>query len=388
MCGATLVSATENLPPLPSQRASRPVPPPAQAAVPPIAPVVTTRPSTPAPQEQPPSTSGSSFLGLNDSASSERPRAGLGIDPGGASSRNLDYLLEDDEEPRGGAGKWILMLVALALAVGFGYMRWKGQDFSWLTSGPKKPAAATTDSSDSSAPSTSPADSSTPSSSTPSSLTPAGSTPSATVPQIPPNAAPANSTASNPPASNPASNRATTATPPATAAATPAATTTGSPAGDGSSNPAAAPSSPAVTSNAPPPAGAKDSTDADSDSSDAAAKPAPAAKPAAVSKPLQPVDAVAEAQKYIYGKGARQDCERGLRLLKPAADQSNSKAMIEMGALYSAGLCTPRDLPTAYRWFALALRKDPNNQSVQDDLQQLWGEMTQPERQLAIRLSQ
>jgi hypothetical protein len=51
-------------------------------------------------------------------------------------------------------------------------------------------------------------------------------------------------------------------------------------------------------------------------------------------------------------------------------------------------LCTPRDLPTAYRWFALALRKDPNNQSVQDDLQQLWGEMTQPERQLAIRLSQ
>jgi TPR repeat protein len=97
---------------------------------------------------------------------------------------------------------------------------------------------------------------------------------------------------------------------------------------------------------------------------------------------------VVEAQKYIYGKGARQDCDRGLRLLKPAADQSNPKAMIEMGALYSAGLCAPRDLPTAYRWFALALRKDPNNQAVQDDLQKLWGEMTQPERQLAIRLSQ
>jgi TPR repeat protein len=103
---------------------------------------------------------------------------------------------------------------------------------------------------------------------------------------------------------------------------------------------------------------------------------------------VQAADPVVEAQKYIYGKGARQDCERGLRLLKPSADQSNPKAMIEMGALYSAGLCTPRDLPTAYRWFALALRKDPNNQSVQDDLQQLWSEMTQPERQLAIRLSQ
>jgi TPR repeat protein len=77
-----------------------------------------------------------------------------------------------------------------------------------------------------------------------------------------------------------------------------------------------------------------------------------------------------------------------MRILKPAANQSNAKAMIEMGALYSAGLCTPRDLPTAYRWFALALRKDPENNSVQADLSKLWGEMTQPERQLAIKLSQ
>jgi TPR repeat protein len=77
-----------------------------------------------------------------------------------------------------------------------------------------------------------------------------------------------------------------------------------------------------------------------------------------------------------------------LRILKPSADEGDPKAMIEMGALYSAGLCTPRDLPTAYRWFALALRKDPENQLVQTDLQKLWSEMTQPERQLAIRLSQ
>ncbi len=100
------------------------------------------------------------------------------------------------------------------------------------------------------------------------------------------------------------------------------------------------------------------------------------------------MDTVREAQKYIYAKGVRQDCDRGLRLLKPAADHGNAKAMIEMGALYSAGLCTPRDLPTAYRWFAIALRKEPDNQSVQTDLQKLWGEMTQPERQLAIKLTQ
>ena len=97
---------------------------------------------------------------------------------------------------------------------------------------------------------------------------------------------------------------------------------------------------------------------------------------------------MSEAQRYIDGKGVRQDCDRGLRLLKPAAEQGNAKAMIEMGALYSAGLCTPRDLPTSYRWFALALRKDPDNQSLQSDLNKLWGEMTQPERQLAIKLSQ
>ncbi len=114
----------------------------------------------------------------------------------------------------------------------------------------------------------------------------------------------------------------------------------------------------------------------------------PAPTPPAAIKPAKPPDPVSEAQKYLYGRGVRQDCDRGLRLLKPAAAQANPKAMIEMGALYSAGLCTPHDLPTAYRWFAMALRKQPDNQDVQADLKKLWGEMTQPERQLAIKMSQ
>jgi TPR repeat protein len=101
-----------------------------------------------------------------------------------------------------------------------------------------------------------------------------------------------------------------------------------------------------------------------------------------------PEDSVIEAERYIYGRGAGQDCDRGLRLLKPAAGQSNVRAMISLGALYSTGTCTPRDLPTAYRWFALALHKEPDNQALQDNLQKLWSQMTQPERQLAIRLSQ
>jgi TPR repeat protein len=104
--------------------------------------------------------------------------------------------------------------------------------------------------------------------------------------------------------------------------------------------------------------------------------------------PVKATDPVADAEKYIYGRGVRQDCDRGLHELKPAADQSNSKAMISLGALYATGVCTPRDLPTAYRWFALALRKDPDNDALQQDLQRLWSQMTQPERQLAIKLSQ
>jgi TPR repeat protein len=113
--------------------------------------------------------------------------------------------------------------------------------------------------------------------------------------------------------------------------------------------------------------------------------PAPVlAKPPAA----KPIDPVINAEHYIYGRGVRQDCDHGLRLLKQAADESNAKAMISMGALYSTGTCTPRDLPTAYRWFALALHKEPDNQALQDDLQKLWSQMTQPERQLAIKLSQ
>jgi hypothetical protein len=102
--------------------------------------------------------------------------------------------------------------------------------------------------------------------------------------------------------------------------------------------------------------------------------------------PAEP--SVTEAERYIYGRGVSQDCDHGLRLLKQAAEESNARAMISMGALYSTGTCTLRDLPTAYRWFALALHKEPDNQALQDDLRKLWGQMTQSERQLAIKLSQ
>jgi hypothetical protein len=375
MCGATLLpapqagtasteaAATAVVPARPASAISPPAPPP--PASPPSAPQNTTAPRAAAPvTEEHPIISGPSFLGFNEPA--PRKRTSLSINPDAApSSSNLDYLLEDDEEPRrGGAGKFILIMVALALAAGLGYLRWKNQNFGWLSSGSSKPAAATQ-----------PSDAADSTAATPS----AGSASNSSPAVVPSPSQPATDSASTPPSpENPApGTTAPTTTPPA-----------GDPSG---STPAA---NPAPTTE--PPA-SKDSSAGGSDNPPATTtkpiKPkAPAPDPnlnsTRVIRPAKAADPVSEAQKYIYGKGVRQDCDQGLRILKPAADRANPKAMIEMGALYSAGLCTPRDLPTAYRWFAMALRKEPDNQSVQTDLQKLWSEMTQPERQLAIKLSQ
>ena len=390
MCGATLLqapaaAAPNAAPPAQSFPPASVAPPVPQPPVRPVAPA----PARPAPvAEETPSISGPSFLGLNQPGSSEpRRRGSLSIDPNSApSGRSLDYLLEDDHEHRsGGALKFFLILLALALAVGFGYLRFKDQGLAWLKGSTNKPPAAqSTEAPDSaSPPAPANADHATPA---PQNAQPAAALPIAT-----------DSSAANPSSANPSSTTPSSATAPATAPANPAASATPSsapPAGEdaGLAPAAAKPATPppaAKTSTAPD-SNSDSESDTDSETPAPTGKPkarAPAAKPAAaIAQPR--IDNVAEAQKYIYGRGVRQDCDRGMRLLKPAADQANPKAMIEMGALYSAGLCTPRDLPTAYRWFALALRKDPENQSVQTDLQKLWGEMTQPERQLAIKLSQ
>ncbi|MHB8218281.1 MAG: hypothetical protein ACYDDS_19580 [Candidatus Sulfotelmatobacter sp.] len=336
-----------------------------------------------------PAITGPSFLGLSNPspASDDRPRHDS-HDSFQPSSGNVDYLLEDDEEPRGGGGKFILVVVALALAVGFGYMHWKRGGFDWLNAGNKdKKAAVISPSPDSaqSAPDSAgvPAAASAPTSATPPPTTNAPVTP------IPADGA----------ATTPADSTATNAT------SSPGATQPGAP------QQSASQTAPTPSAAAPPPAAAGTSTDAgaaqdsarpaasDSDQPSSDQAPAPptkaAARKPAIAKPspakppaAKPYDSVVEAERYIYGRGVNPDCDHGLRLLKSSAEQSNPKAMISLGALYSTGTCTPRDLPTAYRWFALALHKQPDNQALQDDLQKLWSRMTQPERQLAIKLSQ
>ena len=388
MCGATMLPASASAASAPAQgAATRSSAPPSSV---PSAPAQS-RTSAPVSEESP-VISGPSFLGLNDPA--PRKRAGLSADPHASSTRNLDYLLEDEDEHRhGGGGKFILILLALALAVGFGYLRWKNQAFGWLGSHTNKPSAATQNSE---APDTS---SATPPAS--------NSTSVPTTPTVAPQAAPdpaaaagspaaASPAPANPAAANPAAASPTAASPttnPATGTTTPNSAPGDAAASTDASNP------PSDSAAAPPVPAAKEPAPAAPDAAPAAnPKPAsprpnkaadqPPTKPHAAIKATQAIDSVSEAQKYLYGRGVKQDCDRGLRLLKPAANQSDPKAMIEMGALYSAGLCTPHDLPTAYRWFALALRKEPDNQAVQTDLKKLWGEMTQPERQLAIKLSQ
>jgi hypothetical protein len=293
----------------------------------------------------------------------------------------VDYLLEDEEEPHRSRGKVILIVAAVALAAGFGYMHWKQGGFDWLSGGDKKPAVATTQASDA-APSGD------------SGATTGGATPGA-------GTAPAAGSVANPvesgsPQTGPAQNSSQAApsqSSPTENAVTQSAgqTNTAQPspgqidAGD-SGAPATAPqaaSSDSESQSAPAEANPRQKAHKPSAAKPSAAKPA-AAKPAAA----KPVDSVTEAERYIYGRGVAQDCDHGLRVLKPAAGQSNVKAMISLGALYSTGTCTPRDLPTAYRWFAMALHKEPDNQALQDDLQKLWSQMTQPERQLAIKLSQ
>ncbi len=90
---------------------------------------------------------------------------------------------------------------------------------------------------------------------------------------------------------------------------------------------------------------------------------------------------------YLYGRGVAENCDQAIKYLKSASDKSHAKARSAFGTMYATGHCVTRDLPTSYRWFALALRVDPNNQILERDLSAVWNQMTPPERQLATKPS-
>jgi len=434
MCGSPLLSSPQSPQVVPQSRApissatpSRPAPiqvgspplhsvPPASqvtatssaaaarttlpANTPPEKPATLTRASALEVQRDEPTISGPSFLGLNKPSprrddSPPTPLEQL------RTSRNLEYLLQDEEQPKGRWGKVALILVALVLAGGFGYLRWKQGGFDWINSSTRKTSAVESTPADSqaagengerdvapaptaanSSASNAPAQSSSPASPAASAIAPAPVDNEASVPAG--TAAPQNpgarTAAAAPANSSQQTNPQQSAVPP-------------NPVGNTSAAPAQPPvsdASNAAENSSPDSATAKTIQPLDEPTAPANSI-APVARRSSLPKPApaRPSDTVTEAERYIYGRGVRQDCDRGLRMLKTAADHSDAKAMISLGALYSTGAnCTPRDLPTAYRYFALGLHKQPDNQSLQDDLQRLWSRMTQPERQLAIRLSQ
>ena len=112
---------------------------------------------------------------------------------------------------------------------------------------------------------------------------------------------------------------------------------------------------------------------------------APAPKPATPAAP--DADLALAGERYLYGTGVPQNCTRAESSLRTAAMHGNTKAQTVLGTMYATGHCVGRDLPTAYRWFARALRQEPQNSRIAADLQVLWRQMTPQEKQLATASS-
>jgi hypothetical protein len=94
----------------------------------------------------------------------------------------------------------------------------------------------------------------------------------------------------------------------------------------------------------------------------------------------EPSVALVKAQKYLQGRGVPQSCEQGLMYLKAATQENDPNAAVQMGALYSSGLCVAQDRVKAYQWFSSARDMEPNNRWIDKNLSQLWAQMTSAER--------
>lgn len=92
---------------------------------------------------------------------------------------------------------------------------------------------------------------------------------------------------------------------------------------------------------------------------------------------------VATGEKYLYGRGVPQNCERAISYLRKASDMGNAKGSSHLGAMYATGQCLPMDRVRAYKYFAVALHQDSSNQYFQHNLEMLWNEMSPDEKQQA-----
>ena len=151
----------------------------------------------------------------------------------------------------------------------------------------------------------------------------------------------------------------------------------------------ATPEKPIEEANATPPASTTPSRGKKTERKPAP-KPEPKATPTAPATKAAPdADLEAAGERYLYGSGGTPaNCAKAESSLRTAATRGNSKAQTVLGTMYATGHCVGRDLPTAYRWFARALRQDPQNSRISADLQVLWRQMSAPERQLATASGQ
>ena len=285
---------------------------------------------------------GPSFLGLADDPKEE-----------------FHYLYED--EPPRSYTLLIFIILLLAAVGGTGYWQWRhnGFPFNRLTAENKPTTNAPV---------------------------PAAPPSQAQAPQTSAPAPSSNTTSSNPAPADQATNSPNAGNTPETPAPE---TQTPAP-GDASSSPASA-APPAAQESTPakteePKAMHAESTSKAAKTHKRASEPKqtelPA--PAAASIPAAPdADLELAGERYLYGNGLPQNCDRAETALHTSADHGNSKAQTVLGTMYATGHCVGRDLPLAYRWFARALHQEPQNTRIAEDLSVLWRQMTPQEKQVA-----
>lgn len=293
----------------------------------PFRPEPSVRPEPSSPPDS--SLTGMSFLGLSQPSSSS----------------STDYLLEEEETGKRTWGRFVFIVLLLAVAGGLGW-QWKHGGYPFVRT----------------------------------------SQMAATTPAQPvQNPAPAAPDTTQPAANTPL----ITAEAPSTQAATPEPTPT-QPAATEPAKPAE--TNPDATAEAKP-AETKPAETKPAEAKPAEAKPAiakaqpPVAKPAAPAEPaVSPGESLfRQGQKYLYGTGVPTNCDLALKSLTAAAARNHPQAQSTMGTMYFTGHCVTRDLPLAYRWFAKALKQDPANTRLEQNLNVVWRQMTPEERQVAMQ---
>ena len=367
MCGSPLKAGDAPLPPEPVQPLAAKISEPMRAPAPPPAP-----PAPEPPRKTTPITiNGFSILGLSDDPGlgveahdqlknhsadhggfQDRPL--FGSSPDFAPSRNVQYLLEDEEPGSRTNWRMYVAIALLAAAAGTLVWHWQTNGYPWEQSARERAARR-----------------------------------AALVAQ----AAEVPSTTNSLPASTPKPSPVPPVPEPSTElshAEEPQVATL--PAANPESKPNLVPDSKA----AEPASEASKVLPVEEDPAPAKETAVPAKKtpraPEPTSLPLAPSNAIVandpahlfnEGEKYLYGDGVPQDCDRAQKALRTSAAHSYPQAESLLGTMYASGHCLGRDLPAAYRWYARALRHEPANTRIASDLQVLWTEMTAAEKKAA-----